>query len=109
MSENGILSFRGPFISTIIRDFDSFFHFQPLIAPLWTDLDSTNSSQLEGGRILFRMASDENTLKRAKNLTREHFPSVNFEPTDVIISTWVEVRHRRTSNMTSDVSLQWCS
>lgn len=88
INENGILSFRSSFRSTFIRDFAFFFHFQPLIAPLWTDLN-VNS----GGSVYFREASDSETLERARNLTQEHFPAVDFEPAYTTIVTWSEVPH----------------
>ena len=94
INENGILSFDGSFRTTFIRDFDNFFHFQSLIAPLWTDLDIQS-----GGRILFRVTTDINTLERASNLTQQQFPGVDFEPTNVIIVTWFEVGHRFLDNV----------
>ncbi len=30
-------------------------------------------------------------MERASNLTKKQFPSINFEPTDVVIVTWLDV------------------
>ena len=90
INENGILSFRDQFRSTFIREFDSFTHFQPLIAPFWTDISLRS---LAGGSVFFRMTRDNITLNRARTLTQQHFPDLNFEPTNAVIVTWFEVEH----------------
>lgn len=92
VNEKGLLSFRGTFSSSPIRDF-SFSHSQPLIAPLWTDLHSR-----QGGEIFYRMSTDPDTLQRAKNLTKKHFLTVNFQPINIIIVTWYQVPHESIGN-----------
>lgn len=72
----------------MIRDFASFSHAQYLIAPYWADL-STN----QGGDILYRTSKDEDTLQRARSLTQEQFPNLDFQPTNVTIVTWYKVPH----------------
>ena len=90
INQNGILSFRDSFGSTFIREFDSFTHFQPLIAPFWTDISLRSFS---GGSVFFRMTRDNITLNRARTLTQQHFPGLSFEPTNAVIVTWFEVEH----------------
>ncbi|SMN02548.1 hypothetical protein SPONN_1293 [uncultured Candidatus Thioglobus sp.] len=37
--------------------------------------------------------ADSLDLQRARNLTQENFPDVDFQPTDVIVITWYQVPH----------------
>ena len=91
MNENGLLSFDGLFFQPVIQDFDDFFHF-PILAPLWTDIDIQS-----GGSVLFREDSDPDTLERASNLTEQLF-RVSFEPSTVIVITWLDVPSVSNSN-----------
>lgn len=84
VTENGLLSFDGFFFQPVIQDFDDFFH-PPIAAPLWTDIEI-----LAGGSVLFREDTDPDTLERARNLTQQQF-RVPFEPSAVIVTTWLEV------------------
>ncbi len=43
---------------------------------------------------MYRTTTDLDTLERARNLTQQQFPGVDFEPMNVIIVTWYEVGHR---------------
>lgn len=104
INENGILSFRSRFSSTFIQLFGSLFTFQPLIAPLWSDLDL---NVLPCDTIYYRTVRDDEALDRARNLTQEQFPGVNFELTDVIVVTWYQVGHRFLSSSESQVCYIW--
>lgn len=88
INENGVISFRRPFRSRFIQDFNNVRSFEAIIAPFWTDL-ALNRNQFD--RILFRRVQNSTTLTRASSLTQEHFPGMDFEPTDVIIVTWYRV------------------
>lgn len=88
MNENGVLSFRGSFFNSFPRNFDSFFHFTPLIAPLWTDLFLG-----PGSIVAYQMTSDDEFLEMAENLVQQQFPGADFEPESVIVVTWADVGH----------------
>lgn len=89
INENGVLSFRSSFTSRFIQSFDRLFSFPSLVAPLWTDIDTRRGD----GSVLYRRSRDDIDLGYARNLTQQQFPEVDFEPSDVVVTTWYRVGH----------------
>ena len=96
VNEYGILSFRSSFFNSFPQEFDSFFDFRPLIAPLWATLFLGDK-----GTVLYRLSTEDDDLERARNLTQQYFPGSDFRPWDVIIVTWLNVNHVRQFNVLS--------
>lgn len=90
VNENGALSFRFSFTSTNINPINFITSIRSVIAPYWTDL-----SIGRGGDIFYRMTTDADTLERARSLAHEQFPTVDFQPSNVIVATWYQVPHSR--------------
>lgn len=88
-SENGIISFGGPFFVSSPQTFGTFFSFASLMAPFWNDADFSRF-----GTLLHRVSTDFDTLQKASNLTNSLFPNAGFEAGQVVVITWFQVARR---------------
>ena len=85
MSDNGIISFETPFISSSPSDFLYYRH--RYVAPFWADTD------LRGiGEVFYRHTTDPSLLKRATNEIRTAFPQYFYVTIkSLFIATWYKV------------------
>ncbi len=84
VNTNGILSFRGPFLSFSSSPFP--LGEIPLVAPFWGDVDITT-----GGSILYRETQDPKLLQKFSDELSNATDATYFLPTTLFIATWVNV------------------
>ena len=90
VANNGLLSFRRPFVSFDPVPFDSNFSafLNPIIAPFWVDYDDVDSS----GSISYRRTSDISILRNVTEVLAARNPHLqSYQPTLAFIATWNEI------------------
>ena len=87
VNTNGVVSFGEPFSAHFSLSLPlSSSSGIPLVLPFWRDVDISCTGS---GEIFYRLASDVNTLQRARLLVNEYVPE--FYPTSVFVATWHRV------------------
>ena len=85
VSTNGVISFQSEFTDFAVSSFPT--SSIPLIAPLWADFDFRDRE----GNVFYRVAEDEATLERAREMLLEVNEDIGeFSPTFCVIVTWSE-------------------
>ena len=88
VSSNGLISVRGPFSNFVSREFTRQFMFSnPIIAPLWTDFDSSRQ-----GSIYYRASNNSSVLEQiVKLIANSSSNYANFKPKEAFIATWEDI------------------
>ena len=99
VSTNGVISFQSGFTDFVVSSFPT--SSVPLIAPLWADFDFRDRE----GNVFYRVAEDEATLKRAREMLLDANQDISeFIPTFCVIVTWSEATLFNSFSITSSGS-----